>query len=44
MRCMRVEKFPYLVHFHVNEQSKTVKVEALFHTSRNPEIWDDRTK
>lgn len=42
IRCMRVEKFPYLVHYHVNEQTKTVKVEALFHTSRNPKIWDER--
>ena len=33
--CMRIEKFPYLVHYRVNEQTLTVKVEALFHTSRD---------
>ena len=43
IRCMRIEKFPYLVHYRVNEQTKTVKVEALFHTSRNPKVWDERT-
>jgi len=32
------------VHYRVNEQTKTVKVEALFHTSRDPEIWDERTR
>jgi len=42
IRCMQIEKFPYLAHFRINEQSKTVKVEALFHTDRNPKIWDER--
>ena len=37
-----IEKFPYLVHYRVNEQTKTVKVEALFLTSRDPKIWDER--
>jgi len=39
---MCIEKFPYLVHYRVNEQTKTVKVEALFLTSRDPKIWDER--
>ena len=43
IRCMRIEKFPYLVHYRVNEQTSTVKVEALFHTSRAPKIWHERT-
>ena len=42
IRCVNIEKFPYIVHYRVNEQTKTIKVEALFHTSRNPEIWDER--
>jgi hypothetical protein len=42
IRCMRIEKFPYLLHYRINEQTKTVKVEALIHTSRNPEIWHER--
>ncbi len=44
IRCMCIEKFPYLVHYRINEQTKTVKVEALFHTSRDPKIWDERTQ
>jgi len=40
IRCMQIEKFPYLVHYRVNEQTKTVRVEAMFHTSRNPKIWN----
>ncbi|HOY51966.1 MAG TPA: type II toxin-antitoxin system RelE/ParE family toxin [Prolixibacteraceae bacterium] len=42
VRCFRVEKFPYLVHYRVNEQARIVKVEALLHTSRNPELWTTR--
>ena len=44
IRCMLIEKFPYLVHYRVDVQNKTVKVEALFHTSRDPKIWNERTK
>ena len=44
IRCICIEKFPYLVHYRINEQTKTVKVEALFHTSRDPKIWDERTR
>ena len=43
IRCMNIEKFPYMVHYRVDEQSNTVKVEALFHTSLDPNIWDERT-
>jgi hypothetical protein len=42
IRCMGIENFPYLVHYRVNKQRKTVKVEALFHSSRNPKNWDER--
>ena len=44
IRCMRIENFPYMVHYRVNEHTKTVNVEALFHTSRDPKIWNERTK
>ena len=42
IRCVRIEKFPYLVHYRINEQDKIVKVEALFHTSRDHMIWYER--
>jgi len=42
IRCFRIEKFPYMVHYRVNEETATVNVEALFHTSRNPKIWQER--
>jgi len=43
IRCLAVGKFPYLIHYRVDEQTQTVKVEALFHNSRDPEIWNERT-
>lgn len=44
IRCLAVDKFPYLIHYRVNEQTKTVKVEAIFHTSRDPKIWNERAE
>jgi hypothetical protein len=44
IRCFCVDKFPYLIHYRVNEQTQKVKVEALFHTSRDPKIWNERTE
>ncbi len=42
IHCMCIDQFPYLVHYRVNEQSAIVKVEVLFHTSRDPKIWNER--
>ncbi|MCA1760843.1 MAG: hypothetical protein LC658_13835 [Bacteroidales bacterium] len=42
VRCMHLEKFTYTVHYRINELTQTVKVEALFHTSRDPELWKNR--
>lgn len=40
--CMCIKKFPYLVHYRVNQQTQIVKVEALLHTSRDPKLWKNR--
>ena len=37
VRCVPFSKFPFMVHFKVDENSKTVKVFAVIHTSLNPE-------
>jgi hypothetical protein len=40
IRCLAVEKFPYLIHFNVNQKTNTVFVFALFCTYKNPnEHW-----
>lgn len=35
-----VKKFPFVIYFQVIDT--LIKVIAIFHTSRNPEIWNDR--
>lgn len=40
VRCMLVKKFPFLVHFSVDEKQKVVEIFAVMHTSRNPKIWE----
>ncbi len=43
IRCMIVKKFPYLVHFYINDENYTVEVLAVISTGRNPEIWEEKT-
>jgi mRNA-degrading endonuclease RelE of RelBE toxin-antitoxin system len=42
VRCMLVHKFPFLVHYKINETESTVEIFAVLHTSRNPKIWEQR--
>ena len=42
IRCMPIKKFPFLVHFSINESKRTITIHAVFHTSRNPQIWKKR--
>ena len=44
IRCRKIEKFPFLIHYFINERTNIVTVFAVFHTSRNPEIWKHRNK
>ena len=44
VRCLLVKKFPFLIHYTINEKSCIVEIFAVFHTSRNPEIWNSRAK
>ncbi len=39
VRCVPLNKFPYMIHFTLNEQAKTVCVRAVFHTSIDPKKW-----
>ncbi len=36
VRCRLVKKFPYLIHFNVNELNKCVSVFAVINTSKDP--------
>ncbi len=38
IRCLLIPKFPYMVHYYVNNDSNTVEILAVISTSRNPKI------
>lgn len=42
IRCALVNKFPYMVHFYINEETKGVEVLAVISTDRNPKIWVEK--
>jgi mRNA-degrading endonuclease RelE of RelBE toxin-antitoxin system len=44
IRCIKVKAFPYLIHFKVEKETNTIKIIAVFNTSRNPAIWIIRNK
>ena len=44
IHCRKIEKFPFLIHYKINEEKKTATIFAVFHTSRTPEIWSRNTK
>ena len=44
IRCRKIEKFPFLIHYKINDSLKIISVFAILHTSRNPEIWNNRNK
>jgi mRNA-degrading endonuclease RelE of RelBE toxin-antitoxin system len=44
IRCKKIDKFPFMIHYKINEELKTVYIFAIFHTSRNPEIWNRNNK
>lgn len=42
IRCMPLHKFPYLIHFRILENQNLILVEAVFHSSRNPNHLNSR--
>ncbi|MFN0049449.1 MAG: hypothetical protein ACKVOU_10025 [Cytophagales bacterium] len=37
IRCLPVHKFPFMIHFCVNEELRRVRIFAVLHTSLDPE-------
>jgi len=42
VRCLPFKKFPFMIHYTVNENEKLVIVRAVFNTSRDPKLWQKR--
>lgn len=37
-----LEQFPYMIHYYVDTQNKTIVVISILHTSRDPQMWSER--
>jgi len=42
VHCFVMNKFPYMVHYTIDEENKIVIVRAVLGTSRDPRIWKER--
>lgn len=42
MRTAVLSNFPYMIHYQVDDENQQIIVHAVFHTSRNPDIWTSR--
>jgi len=43
VHCLPLKKYPYMIHFTVDEEDECVIVRAVFNTSRDPGMWKKRT-
>ncbi len=43
VRCVGIQGFPYLIHYTVNQNNKTVLINAIISTHQNPDThWGKR--
>lgn len=42
IRCLKVEKFPYMIHYRVLSSQQTISIKAIFCTHENPDKWEKR--
>ena len=42
IRCLPVKKFPFMIHFVVDESNQIIRVFAVLHTSINPDRWGEK--
>ena len=42
IHCQKIGNYPFMFHYKVDLENKKIIVLALFHTSRDPKIWDLR--
>jgi toxin ParE1/3/4 len=42
IRCLPISKFPYMIHFTIDEKNKEVIVWAVLNTFKDPDNWKKR--
>ena len=41
-RCTLLNTFPFMIHYNIDEQTKSIIINAVFHTSLSSEEWLNR--
>ena len=39
IRTLPLKKFPFMIHYTINEKQNEVIILSVLHTAQNPEIW-----
>ncbi|MGI9653315.1 type II toxin-antitoxin system RelE/ParE family toxin [Chryseobacterium sp. RLHN22] len=42
-RIIYLKKFPFGIHYFYDKEKNAIEIYSIFHTSRNPEQWKNRT-
>lgn len=42
VHCLPLKKFPYMVHFTIDDEKMLVIIQAVFHTTRSTKTWEKR--
>ena len=42
VRCLPLKRFPFMLHFTINESEKLVIIRAMFNTHRDIKTWKQR--
>lgn len=42
VRCLPLKKFPFMIHYTLDEKENLVVVRAVFNTSIDPKLWQKR--
>lgn len=42
VRTVVLKVFPFMIHYTIDEASKSVIISAVLHTSRDPKEWENR--
>ncbi|MBO6523658.1 MAG: type II toxin-antitoxin system RelE/ParE family toxin [Balneolaceae bacterium] len=42
IHCFPLKKYPYMIHFLIDEHKQLITVMAVFNTAKDPKIWKER--
>ena len=42
VRCLPMKKFPFMIHYTLDEKAKAVIIRAVLSTHREPKLWKER--